>query len=283
MKKRLVALASAAMFAAALSGQTSSTELAGVVSAPTGAPSAGGEVTLTRLATGETRHTRSNNEGIYAFPLIERGKYKIVVSVAGLKTTTISDSNLLYQQRARVDARLEIGELTQSVQVMAEARLLNTEDAAVGRKIESKRVVELPVAYRSVEKFALLAPGGCRTRMGITTGTTGRTSATGTAVALVAHGQTDQTDSFTLDGVDIKEPRYNTMTRVPSLYAIAEFKIQTAAYSAEYGLSSGAQVQVVIIDYAGHSKDGLDTLVGHAYAHSAGRREIIVVVSRRFS
>ena len=82
--------------------------------------------------------------------------------------------------------------------------------------------------------------------MGRATGGSGRTSPAGTAVSLVAHGQTDQTQGVTLDGLDVKEPRYNTMTLVPSLDAIAEFKVQTAAYSAEYGLGSGAQVQIVM-------------------------------------
>jgi len=245
----------------AVHAQTSSTEVVGLVTDSTGAPVAGAEITLTRLATREVRRSTSNSEGNYAFPLIEPGEYNVVVSLTGFKTTTISNVNVLYQQRARVDVSLEVGELTQSVQVTAEARLLNTEDAAVGQNIESKRVVELPVAYRSVGQLALLVPGvSFGTRMGITTGATGRTSPTGTAVALVAHGQTDQTGSYTLDGVDIKEPRYNTMTLVPSLDAIAEFKIQTAAYSAEYGLSSGAQVQIVM-------KSGTNDFHGAAFEY----------------
>jgi hypothetical protein len=154
---------------------------------------------------------------------------------------------------------LEIGELNQRVEVAAEARLLNTEDAAVGQNIESTRIVELPVAYRSVGQLALLVPGvSFGTRMGRATGGTGRTSPAGTAVALVAHGQTNQTQSLTLDGVDIKEPRYNTMTLVPALDAIAEFKVQTAAYSAEYGFSSGAQVQIVM-------KSGTNAFHGSLY------------------
>ncbi|HZT31335.1 MAG TPA: TonB-dependent receptor [Bryobacteraceae bacterium] len=265
MRNWIVRTAGVVVWAALLAGlsraQTSSTEVVGLVTDASGAPVAGAEVTLTRLDTGETRHASSNADGNYAFPLIEPGSYKVVVSVAGFKTTTISNINVLYQQRARVDVTLEIGELTQSVDVTAEARLLNTEDAAVGQNIESKRVVELPVAYRSVGQLALLVPGvSFGTRMGRATGATGRTSPAGTAVALVAQGQTDQTQGVTLDGVDVKEPRYNTMTLVPSLDAIAEFKIQTAAYSAEYGLSSGAQVQIVM-------KSGTNSFHGAAFEY----------------
>ena len=136
---------------------------------------------------------------------------------------------------------------------------MNTEDAAVGQSIESKRVVEVPVAYRNVGHLAVMVPGVTfGTRMGRTTGSTGRTSPSGTAVSLVAHGQTDQTQSLTLDGIDVKEPRYNTMTLTPSLDAIAEFRVQTAAYSAEYGLGGGAQVQIAM-------KSGTNAFHGTVY------------------
>ena len=246
---------------APLLAQTSSTEIGGLVTDTTGSVVAGAGVTLTRTATAETRHSATNADGLYSFPLIEPGEYKLDVTLSGFKSTTVSSINVVYQQRARIDVKLEIGELTQSVQVTSEARLLNTEDAAIGQNVESKRVVELPIAYPSIGQLALTVPGvSFGTRMGITTGSTGRTSPPGTAVALVANGQTDQTDGYTLDGVDVKEPRYNTMTLVPSIDAIAEFKIQTATYSAEYGLSSGAQVQVVM-------KSGTNDLHGAAFEY----------------
>ena len=244
-----------------LHAQTSSTEIGGLVTDTSGSAIAGAVVTLTRVDTAEVRRATTNTDGLYAFPLIEPGEYKVSVELTGFKTTTISSINVVYQQRARVDVKLEVGELTQSVQVTAEARLLNTEDAAIGQNVESKRVVELPIAYPSIGQLALIVPGvSFGTRMGITTGATGRTSPPGTAVALVANGQTDQTDGYTLDGVDVKEPRYNTMTLVPSIDAIAEFKIQTAAYSAEYGLSSGAQVQVIM-------KSGTNAMHGTAFEY----------------
>jgi hypothetical protein len=246
---------------APLCAQTSSTEIGGLVTDSSGSVIGGAQVTLTRIATGEVRHASTNSDGLYAFPLIEPGEYKVAVELSGFKSTTVSSINVVYQQRARVDVKLEIGELTQSVQVTAEARLLNTEDAAIGQNVESKRVVELPIAYPSIGQLALTVPGvSFGTRMGITTGATGRTSPPGTAVALVANGQTDQTDGYTLDGVDVKEPRYNTMTLVPSIDAIAEFKIQTASYSAEYGLSSGAQVQVIM-------KSGTNSLHGTVFEY----------------
>ena len=188
-----------------LFAQTSSTEIGGLVTDTSGSVVAGAGVILTRTATAETRRSTTNADGLYCFPLIEPGEYKLDVTLSGFKSTTVSSINVVYQQRARIDIKLEIGELTQSVQVTSEARLLNTEDAAIGQNVESKRVVELPIAYPSIGQLALTVPGvSFGTRMGITTGSTGRTCPPGTAVALVANGQTDQTDGYTLDGVNKK-------------------------------------------------------------------------------
>src|SRR6059036_937541 len=204
-----------------LLAQTSSTEVVGTVTDPSGLIVSGAEVTLTRVDTGETRRALSNNEGIYIFPLIEPGEYRVDVRMSGFKATTVSSINVLYQQRARVDVALEVGQLTQVVEVKAEARLLNTEDAAVGQNIESQRIVELPVGYRNVGHLAITIPGvQFGPGMGRATGTGARTSPSGSTLELVAHGQPGQTQGVTLDGTDVKEPRYNRMTLTPSLDAI---------------------------------------------------------------
>src|SRR3954454_12795395 len=188
-----------------LTAQTTSTEVLGAVYDSSGAAITGAGVTLTRIETGETRAAKTNAEGLYSFPLIEPGQYRVNVEMAGFKATAVSGINVQLQQRARVDVVLDVGEISQRVEVTADARLLNTEDAAVGQSIESKRVVEVPVAYRNVGHLAVMVPGvSFGTRMGRTTGSTGRTSPSGTAVSLVAHGQTDQTQSLTLDGIDVK-------------------------------------------------------------------------------
>lgn len=230
-----------------LSGQTSSTEVVGTVTDATGLVVGGAEMTLTRVDTGESRKTTSNNEGIYSFPLIEPGTYRVDVKMAGFKSTTISSIVVQYQQRARVDVTMEVGQLNQVVEVQADARILNTEDAAVGQNIESQRVVELPLGSRNVGHLAITIPGvQFGPGMGRSTGTGARTTPAGSTMELVAHGQPGPTQGVTLDGTDVKEPRYNRLTLTPALDAIAEFKVQTAAYSAEYGLSGGAQVQIVM-------------------------------------
>src|SRR5262249_17284353 len=235
------------VFVPALCAQTTSTEITGVITDSTGSIVQGAAVTLTRVATEETRKTSTNTDGVYSFPLIEPGEYKVRVELSGFKSTTVFNVNVLLQQRARVDITLEVGQLTQTVEVQSEGRLLSTEDAAVGQNIESHRIVELPVGSRNVGFLAITIPGvQFGSGMGRATGTGARTSPAGSSVEVVANGQPGQTQGVTLDGTDVKEPRYNRMTLTPSLDAIEEFKVQTAAYSAEYGFSGGAQVQMIM-------------------------------------
>jgi len=241
-----------------LLAQTTSTEVTGIVTDASGAVVAGAEVTLTRLDTNEARREITNQQGNYVFPLIEPSKYRIDVTARGFKETTVRNVNVIFQQRARVDVRLEIGQLSQTVEVQAQARLLNTEDAVVGQALEQKRVVELPVGYRQVGFLAITMPGVSFGEQEGPQGNGARTSPAGATVDLVAYGQPSQTQGVTLDGSDIKEPRYNRMTLQPSIDAIEEFKVQTATYSAEYGFSGGAQIQISM-------KSGTNALHGSAY------------------
>src|SRR5579863_8052894 len=106
-----------------LRGQTTSTEVTGIVSDASGLAVSGASVALTRIDTAETRTETTNQQGNYVFPLIEPSTYRLEVKAAGFKTTTINNLNVIFQQRARVDVKLELGQLTQTVEVTAQARL----------------------------------------------------------------------------------------------------------------------------------------------------------------
>ena len=241
-----------------LLGQTTSTEVTGIVSDSSGLPILKADVTLTRIDTAEARRELTNQQGIYVFRLIEPSTYRIDVKAPGFKTTTVNNLDVLFQQRARVDVTLEVGQLGQTVEVTAQARLLNTEDAAVGQSLETKRIEELPVGVRNIGFLAITMPGvSFGTQMGAA-GIGARTSPSGATTDLIAYGQPSQTQGVSLDGVDVKEPRYNRLTLQPSLDAIEEFKVQTAVYSAEYGFSGGAQIQISM-------KSGTNSLHGSVY------------------
>ena len=142
---------------------------------------------------------------------------------------------------------MEVGEITQTVEVQAAAVALKTDDAAVGQVIDNKRVVELPINGRNIASLAVLTPGvQYGVRMGYDGAGTGAYPIPGSLVAVSANGQREVNQQVTLDGVIATEPRVNTMVFSPSIDAIEEFKVQTSSYSAEYGQNNGAIVQVAM-------------------------------------
>src|SRR5262245_20995163 len=229
-----------------LPAQTVSTEILGLVTDASGAVIPGAIVKVTRMATGDVRSTTTNDSGNYSFPLLDIGEYEITCSAAGFKTEVIRNMRLELQQKARLDFRLQVGERAETVEVQAISPVLRTEDATLGSVIESRRVVELPLNGRNFSQLATLMPGVTFGVSRIGVDGQGGTPIPGQTVQIAANGQRDIQQHVTMDGVVATEPRINTMSFTPSIEAIEEFKVQSAVYSAEYGMNSGAQVNVAI-------------------------------------
>jgi hypothetical protein len=123
--------------------QTTSTEVLGTVTDATGAVVPGVKVILLRVATGETRETQTDTSGNYSFSLIEIGEYTVSAEATGFKGQTITGVNVAYQQKARVNFQLEVGQVSE-VEVVATGVELKTDDAVIGSTVEHRRVVELP-------------------------------------------------------------------------------------------------------------------------------------------
>jgi hypothetical protein len=165
---------------------------------------------------------------------------------------------------------MQIGDVTETVEVSAAAVTLNTENAVVGGVVENKRIVELPLNGRNVVQLAVLVPGvqyGSRT--GIANGLDGF-PIPGSGYSVSANGQRGDFQVVSLDGVDAKDPRIHITNFVPSIEAIEEFKIQTNAYSAEVGFGGGAVTSITM-------KSGTNELHGTLFEflgtkHSMPRR-----------
>ncbi|MGH9842501.1 MAG: TonB-dependent receptor domain-containing protein [Blastocatellia bacterium] len=226
-----------------LGAQTTSTEVLGTVTDPTGGAVVGAKVTLLRAATGERREAATSSTGDYSFPLIEIGEYIVTVEASGFKRQERRGVMVQIQQKARVNLELSVGDMQETVQVTGEAPGLKTDDAAVGQVIDNKRVVELPLNGRNIATLALLTPG---VYFGQRQGFDGNGGVpiAGRMVAIAANGKRENDQNVTLDGVVANEALQNTVFFTPSIDAIEEFKIQTSSYSSEYGQNSGALVQI---------------------------------------
>ena len=191
-------------------------------------------VTLTNTSTNVARQTNSNEQGLYTFASLPPGIYNLRVEHPGFKAATSNNVEVQVQQTVRLDFTLEVGQLTESVQVEASADLLQSSNATVGTVIESKNIAELPLNGREYLNLVTLAPnvsnfappaGQAQSRQG---GDRANQS-------ISAGGNRIVFDYFTLDGVVNTDPNFNTYIVLPSIDALQEFKVQTGVYPAEFG------------------------------------------------
>src|SRR5580700_6801379 len=215
-----------------LLGQTLG-EITGTVVDPSGAGVPNAAVTMTSTATNASRSEQTNEQGLYSFPSVPPGTYTVKVEHPGFKTTT-SNVEVQVQQSVRLDLTLQVGQVSESVEVSATAALLQAENATVGTVVETKSIVELPLNGREYLNLVTLAPnvsnlappsGQAQSRQG------GDRS----DQSISAGGNRIVYDYFTLDGVVNTDPNFNTYIVLPSIDAIQEFKVQTGVYPAEFG------------------------------------------------
>jgi hypothetical protein len=227
-------------------GQSTTQSVQGLVTDSSGAIVSGARVTLTNEATGVSNTVTTNETGNYTFPLVPVGNYAMRVEMSGFKTEAVRSLRVETAAQVRQNFELQVGQLAETVEVSATAAVLNTENATVGGVIENKRIIELPLNGRNVVSLAVLVPGvqfGERTGRG---DGLGGFPIPGQGFSVSANGQRETHQVVSLDGVDAKDPRIHITNFVPSVEALEEFKIQTNAYSAEYGFGGGAQVTMTM-------------------------------------
>jgi hypothetical protein len=227
-------------------GQSTTQSVQGLITDTSGAVVSGARVTLTNEGTSVSFNAITNETGNYTFALVPVGNYDMRVEMAGFKLETLRGLRVETAAQVRQNFQLQVGQVTETVEVSATAAVLSTENATVGGVIENKRIIELPLNGRNVVSLAVLVPGvqfGERTGRG---DGLGGFPIPGQGFSVSANGQRETHQVVSLDGVDAKDPRIHITNFVPSVEALEEFKIQTNAYSAEYGFGGGAQVTMTM-------------------------------------
>jgi Carboxypeptidase regulatory-like domain/TonB dependent receptor len=207
----------------------------GAVTDASGSIVVGATVTVTNPQTNFTRSTISNESGNYNFPDLPPGTYNIKAEKQGFQTAVRSAMELQVQQTAEIDFKLPVGAVSETVEVSGGAPLLDTENAAEGTVIETKRIEDLPLNGRSFVSLVSLSPNvvsGQTSTGGITAGRNGGDRG---SMSLAVSGTRRYFTYFTLDGVPNTDVDFNTYALLPSIDALQEFKVQTGVYSAEFG------------------------------------------------
>ncbi len=223
--------------------QFDSATLTGVVSDAVKAVVPNASIKAINEATNVETRATSNEEGRYQFPNLRPGSYEIVATAPGFKQFVSKGVVLQVNQAARLDIDLAVGDVTEQITVNTEAPVLESESSSRGSVIDHTKMVELPLNGRDYNQLALLSPG--------VLSPTPRLQSIGFRGAFNVNGNRAFQNGFQLDGVD--NTSYSNSFRglnmqviQPSVEALQEFKIQTNAYSAEFGRSAGALVNATI-------------------------------------
>ena len=209
-------------------------EITGSVTDSSGAVIAGATVTVTNTATSVDRRVTTNEVGNYNVPFLNPGTYNLTAQLEGFKQATRSGLIVQVGDVARVNFAMEVGAVTETIEVTGGAPLLQTESTALGTVIEQQRIVELPLNGRNFLQLVRLSPN-VTAEMGSGGQANSRQGGERANQSISISGQRQQYNQFTLDGVENTDPNFNTFVVRPSVDALQEFKVQTGVYSAEFG------------------------------------------------
>ena len=235
-----VRLALVLLFASAASAQVAS-RIRGTVRDASDAVVHGARVTAEDLDRGVTQTTQTNEDGQFSFPNLLVGDYRVSAELAGFKKATTDAFKLDVNQTVDLDLRLEIGQVSEVVEVSGNAALLQTSDSQLGTLIDNRKIVDLPLAARDFMQLALSSAG-------VSESTGNRRHQTERATwigSFSVHGHNPTYNQYLFDGVAGKEAAHQTNIFAPSIDSIQEIKIETANYSAEFGAEAGGHINIV--------------------------------------
>jgi len=217
----------------------------GTVTDPTGAAVPGVTVTLRNADTGLGRTATTDATGSYEFLAVPGGEnYVVEAEAQGFHKSSQSGLKLLVNQRFRADFQLVVGAVTQTINVSAEAAQVETTSTQLGDVIEDKKMTTLPLNGRSYLDLLGLQAGVVPLTSDVQF-TDRPTSGTGGAGNVSVNGQRESANAFLINGGTVEEGRNNGASIVPTLDSIAEFRLITNSFDAEYGRFSGAVVNAI--------------------------------------
>ena len=250
-------LVSASMAVAQLPTAT----ILGVVKDSSGSVVPDAKLTARNVDTGQTRTTTSATDGSYRFSALPVGPYEVRAEISGFETEVRAGLELAVSQEAVVNFSLQIGAVTQTIAVTAEAPLVNTTSGSLGGLVDEQRVADLPLNGRNYVDLGLM-------QLGVTQDNINRGAQTGGPVMagtwFSSNGAPPRSNNYMLDGAIMQN--YNNASTAGSsgstlgVEGIREFRLVTNSFSAEYGMRMGSQMTIV-------SKGGTNQFHGSAYEY----------------
>lgn len=224
--------------------QFDSATILGTVSDSSGAAVQGATILLKNTETGTTANAQTDENGSYQFLNVKIGNYQITAEAEGFTPARVEAVEATVNARQRIDIELRTGAVTETVVVTDTAALLETDSSERGQVITREQIVNLPLNGRAYADLALLAPGVRRSLLN-------NNSSGGRDASFNVNGLRSSLNNFILDGVDnnsygTSNQGFSNQVVQPSPDAVAEFKVQTNNYSAEFGRAGGAVINTSI-------------------------------------
>src|SRR5213593_1308836 len=247
------ALSAIAVVAPTAWGQSTTAQISGTIKDQSGAVLPGVEVTVTQTATGAKRTAVSNETGNYVLASLPLGPYMLEAALPGFKTYVQSGIVLQVNASPEINIVLQVGQVTDQVEVQANAALVETHSSGLGTVVDNQRVVELPLNGRNITELVFLA--GMANVGG--SGFLNSVRNYPTVMISVAGGISNWT-AYNFDGVAHNDAYNSLNLPLPFPDALQEFKVESSALQAQYGVHASANVNVV-------TKSGTNDLHGDAF------------------
>ena len=238
-------------------GQSTSGRVLGRVADPTGAVLAGVKVTLTNQATGVSRSAQTNSSGDYNFVEVQPATYTVTFEMSGFKKNVQKDIIVDVNQVVTLNSTLQIGETQEVVEVTSAAPQVDTTSTQLGAVINDRSVNELPLNTRDTYQFLQLQPG-VQSQLGNGNGSMFYGSQDAGSVSV--NGGRTRANNFSVNGGDANDQFVNLPTVQPTPDSVAEFRVITNTFDAEYGRNSGSVVNVI-------TKSGTNDFHGDVYEY----------------
>jgi hypothetical protein len=224
-------------FGHVLDAQTFTAALTGTAKDPSGSPVPSARISIINKATNQRTEIVSSNDGSYAASQLQPGAYRVEVSAPGFKNLTRDGIVLQINQQAQLDFSLDVGDVSEKVEVKGDVSLLETESSSLGSVVDNNLITNLPMNTRNVYSLVFLTPG-----------VTGSVNNTYGGTSYSVNGVRPSLMDTLIDGVSAAIPTVNGFTGItvfPSIDAVQEFKLQAQNYPSEYGRSLGSVMNII--------------------------------------
>jgi Carboxypeptidase regulatory-like domain len=210
-------------------GQAGSADLTGQLSDSTGGLLSGAKVTAADIQTRVSTETTSSTGGVYVFTSLRPGVYTVSAQAAGFQKLVRTDVTLVTGERTRLDLKMAVGNVKESITVSGDAPLLQTESGSITQSIDHEKVLQLPLNGRTFVQLATLSPGV--------------TLPPGTLLPRINGGR-PRTNEYLFDGISALQPEPGQVVFFPIIDSIQEFNVQTNAVPAAFGRFNGGVVNL---------------------------------------